>query len=401
MSDIQHTTGVFQKFQAKVGFHLGRLSHNLEKDSIVEFDGTTMKLDGVSHSYPELRAAIRSEWMTLVGSNVGEYLAKSANVKVRSAKAGGPPASTEVQRDETFVAPARKLQATTTDGVRMDAKQFDRTVVRDTEGDGRTVGSAIRRPAANVGGRVDASSEGETVARVNSNVNTAFTLDGSTTMRVREDGSIQGSEGIRGAKPQVRRMAAAVEAREAQVVGGIKTSPAKRKAVVENSNSVSQEISKIERQRSVLAPKGKAGVSAVSGDTVEEILPALEPSGQAALVAEQKRQARLAAVAKSEAATGTVTQPAKDPEVKAPVKAAAKVVKAAAKAAPAPKSVEDYVVNGDDLEIAPGVRWNKKLHWKIRVKNALQYKDNPDVLAAILAYEVPSVVKLINESLPS
>lgn len=396
MSDIQFTAGVFQDFRAKVGFHLGRLSHDLKKDAIVQFDGTTLKMDGVSHTYPELRSAIRAEWLCLVGSNVGDYVSKSANVKVRGAKAGSPAASTEVQRDETYIAPAVRKTATTTDGVRMETKPFNAALVRDTEGDGRSVGSALRskESASLQGGSQSSSSEGELVGRVKSNVKTAFTLDGSTTMKALDDGTIIGSEGIRGVKPTVRNMGTSADAQEAQVVGGIK-SPTKVKATVENSNAVAQAINKIDsapRSRSVLAPKNKAGVSAVSGDTVEEILPALEPNGQAAMLANQKRQERLAAVAKSEGKKAPAPPPA--PVESPPAAKPSKPVKTAA-----PKSVEDFIVNGDDVEIAPGLRWNKKLHWRIRVKNALQYKDKPDLLKVILDHEVPSVAKLINESL--
>ena len=76
-------------------------------------------------------------------------------------------------------------------------------------------------------------------------------------------------------------------------------------------------------------------------------------------------------------------------DVKPPSKVAAKP----------PKSVEDFAVNGDDLEIAPGVRWNKKLHWKTRVKQALQYRDRPEILDLIRGYEVESVVKAIDAAL--
>ena len=398
MSDIQFTAGVFQEFRAKVGFHLGRLSHDLKKDTIVQFDGTTLKMDGVVHSYPELRAAIRSEWLSLEGANVEDYIAKSANVKVRGAKAGSPAASTAVQRDETYIAPAtRKPVTATTDGVRLETKTFNSALVKDTEGDGRSVGSAVRAKAQTVpqGGAQASASDGELVGRVKSNVKTAFTLDGSTTMKALDDGTIVGSEGIRGVKPTVRNMGTSADAQEAQVVGGIKT-PAKRKATVENSNAATQAISKLDNTpRSVLAPKNKAGVSAVSGDNLEEILPALDPGGQAALVADQKRRERLAAVAKSE---GKKTTPAPTPDAAvAASPAPAKTTKPVKTAAP--KSVEDFIVNGDDVEIAPGLRWNKKLHWRIRVKTALTYKDKPELLNVILAHEVPSVAKIINESL--
>ena len=92
-----------------------------------------------------------------------------------------------------------------------------------------------------------------------------------------------------------------------------------------------------------------------------------------------------------EAANTAVAAPA---PVAPAAKPAAKPVKIAA-----PKSVEDFIVNGDDVEIAPGLRWNKKLHWRIRVKTALTYKNKPEILKVILAHEVPAVAKIINEAL--
>jgi hypothetical protein len=395
MTEIQYTTGVFQNLRVKIGFHLGRLALDLKKDTIIQFDGTTLKMEGVSHVYPELRAAVRADWLCLEGANVEEYLAKSANVKVRGAKGGKSVSPLPVEKDESFVAAAtKKSSVVTTDGVRMETKAFNAGLVRDTEGDGRTVGPAIRpKVAASALGSSVPSSEGVAVGQVRSSVKTSFTLDGSTTMQVDEDG------GIRGIKPKVVNSPVAVEAQEAVVIGGVK-SPTKRKATVDNSGDAAREVHKLDGSRTLLVPtKGKKVVAAVAGDTLEQVLPALDPV-KAKAVTENRRAERLAAVAKSEAkvAAGAV-QTVADAEGDAEVPAAPVRVAAKATVKGTPKSVEDFVVNGDEVEIAPGIRWNKKLHWRIRVKTALQHRENAKVLQAILAYEVPSVVKIINESL--
>lgn len=86
---------------------------------------------------------------------------------------------------------------------------------------------------------------------------------------------------------------------------------------------------------------------------------------------------------------------------------AAPVPAAAPAAAPAPtlkprepRTVEEYVTNGDNVEIAPGLWWDKKLHWKIRGANAIKlYGDQPEKLALVREYEVPSVRAFIDEAL--
>lgn len=369
MSDIQFNVGVFQEFQVRVAFHLGRLSFGLKSGNVVQFDGSTMKVDGVAYSYPELRSAIKADWLAPVGTNVGHYVAKSANVKVRGAQAGAPPASTTVQRDETFVAPAiRKPAATTTDGVRMESKPFNPSVVKDSEGDGRTVGGTFTQratPAARQNQNRQASestaSEGVVVGRLSTKVNTTFTMGDSTSMP--DLGDTRASRGTE------------VEAQGGQVVGGIK-SPTKRKATVVDSNSATREINKLDSTPRTAA-KAKPDVVVVPGEDLNEVVEAAElVREQAKAIADARRAERLAAVAKSEGTPAAVLP-----------------------TPPAPKSVAEALTNGDDVEIAPGLHWSKKMHWRIRVKIALQHKDNPEYLKAILAHEVPSVVRVINESL--
>ena len=406
MTDLQFTTDVFYEFRASLQFHLGKIQQDVSKNTLVQFDGTTMKLGGVSHSYPELRAAIKAGWLVPSGSNVGDFIPTSANVRVRAAidtaKGRGKTVSTDVLHDETYVSPARK--AATTDGVKIESKAFNATLVRDTEGDGRSVGSAIKKASAvPVGG--DAH-EGETVATIKTASKRTFSVDGSTSMNADEEPSTDVTgvvEHIKGVTPRVvtrddgNREGQSSEG--GRIIANVKT--AKRRVVLTDANSADAEISKLDNStRVALAPKGKRDIAALAGDTLEDILAANEPENRGKFLAEQAKAKRIAAlkVVEIEAVApeeGDLPDP-KDSPIPVLVMDAVSPVKVTVKQ---PKSVEDFAVNGDDLLLAPGVRWNKKIHWKSRIKQALQYKDNPTVLNLIRGYEVPSVVKGIDEAL--
>ena len=411
MAEFQLVAGNFHSFRATVRFHLGKIQQDVHKDDVVEFDGTTLKLGGVSHALPELRSAIKAGWLSPVASSVADYVPQSANVKVRAAmdKDKGKTVSTEVQQDETFVGSARK--ASTTDGVKIESKKFNATVVKDTEGDGRTVGAATKKTVP-TGGE---SSEGETVAKLKTAAKKSFTLDGSTSMNADSDAGTDVTgvvEHLKGVTPKVTSSADDDEiSREGQssdggkVIANVKTA-AKRKVTLTDVNSVDREINNLDnRTRAALAPKGKRDIAALAGDTLEEVVPANEPENRGRMLAEQAKAQRLAAL-KAKEALPVAEIEADAPEEgdipenhwKAPVKAANATPPAKVAAKP-PKSVEDFAVNGDELELAPGVRWNKKLHWKTRVKEALQYRDRPEVLNLIRGYEVPSVTKAIDDAL--
>lgn len=420
MADLQLVAGTFRSFRATVRFHLGKIQQDILKDDVLEFDGTTLKLGGNNHALPELRSAIKAGWLSPVESTLSDYVPQSANVKVRPAmdKDKGKSASTEVQQDETFVGNARKVS--TTDGVKLESKSFNATLVRDTEGDGRSVGPSTKKTVPTGG---DAT-EGQTVAKLKTAAKKSFTLDGSTSMNTdMETGDVTGIvEHIKGVAPKAAPANEGSITRDGQssdagkVIANVKTA-AKRKVTLTDANSADAEISKLDNAtRSALAPKGKRDIAALAGDTLEEIVPANEPENRGRMLAEQAKAQRLAALKVAESPKRRVIQeeplhveefdatapeegdlpdPADSPlplkviEVKPPVKVAAKP----------PKSVEDFAVNGDELELAPGVRWNKKLHWKTRVKQALQYRDRPEILDLIRGYEVESVVKAIDAAL--
>jgi hypothetical protein len=419
MAEVQLTPGVFRDFRATVQFHLGKIQQDVKKGVVVQFDGTTLKLDGVSHPYPELRSAIREGWLALVGANVSDYVPQSANVQVRAAQAGkgAKQASTAVQQDETYVGQARKPVATTQDGVRVEGKKFNPTLVKDTEGDGRTVGSAIKKAAAV---SWDASSDGEPVARIKTATKKSFTVDGTASLNADPMAdpditevtahTVVARENDLDLPKEASSLREGQSSEDGAVVANLKTST-RRKVTVTDARSADQEINKLDNapRRAAPAPvkakvvtTEKGAVVGISGESVQDVIEAYDnPAGaiaaqkQAQAAAEARRAERLAAFGVK---LEPVAEASKVVDVSPPPGAIEADPPKPVEAKP-PKSVEDFAVNGDDMELAPGFRWNKKLHWKTRVKTAVTYRDDPEKLALIRGYEAPSVVKQIDAEL--
>jgi hypothetical protein len=421
--DIEFHTGVFRSFKSKVKFHLGRLQIDVPEGSEVQFDGTAMVLGGVTYQYPELRSSIKAGWLIPLGGNISDYIPKPAQVSVRSAQGTGH-ASTAVQKDETYAGAIRPaVQPTSNDGVKVTSKPFNSTVVRDTEGDGRSVGPAMKRASAT--DTTGASSDGTPVAKMLTPSKQSVRLDGTVPTN---STSSEGPD-VRGVVAHTKESAVAAAEEtpsssgspasptsDGAVVKGVRLSTAsKRKVTITDSNAAAQEVNRLENmQRSVLASKnakGKQQVSAVAGDTLEEVVPAGDSDNHdAVLAAKAKREARLQQVQASAPKSSLLSAMAgleEEGESDAPVSPAPKAT-TASKATPKPatkvaakppKSVEDFAINGASVELAPGFRWDKTLHWKTRVKMALQHAKDPERLALIRGYEVPTVVAAIDREL--
>jgi hypothetical protein len=370
-------------------------------------------MDGLSHSYPEFRAAIRDGWVVLVGGNVSDYIPQSANVQVRAAQGKpGKQASTEVQQDETYAGPARKPTTTTQDGVRIETKKFNAALVKDTEGDGRSVGPTTKKASVS-------DQEAEAVSKVKSPSKRSFTVDGSTSMNADPEGLEQPditdvpahtvkakSNALEIPKEGLRE---GQSSEDGAVVANLKSST-RRKVVLTDARTLESEINKIENTIRKAAPSKvtvtKTGALTGASGTVEELLEANDNPGKviadqkrAKALAEQRRAERLAAVQASETKLVQEDTTPKVVDVSPPpgaIEAPEPPPKVEAKK---PTSIAEIAVHGTDLELAPGFRWDKSLHWKTRVKNALQYRDDPEKLNLIRGYEVPSVVKQIDAEL--
>jgi hypothetical protein len=169
--------------------------------------------------------------------------------------------------------------------------------------------------------------------------------------------------------------------------------------VVADASAAAREASRLDNApppRAVLATKND--VHAAASDKVENIIDAIDADTRARMLAEQRK----AQIAKSEAEANPkpVAEAKPAPKVAAPKPAPQpeKTAKAAPKAkieAP-PRTVEEFIVRDGLVEIHPGVKWDKSLHWRTRAKIALdQYAGDADAFAAIKAFETPAVVQLI------
>ena len=353
---IDFVAGQFQPLYPNRNIHLGKLTQEIKPGDTVEFDGVTLRFNGRSVEYPEFRASVKAGWLDL-----------SPQEALVQGKARGPlETKMALSREENMVSKVSDPKKDT-----VSPKAFTASVVKVDEGDHVTVREFSKKSSTkDIGG----AEEGEVVGTFPS-ATQSFVLG--------EDGKVS-------AQKTSSRVASGTESDDSRTVGKI-ASILPTKTTVTDTSQVEQEIRRLETQAAkkqskvavVATPDGE--VHAAEGDTVESILPALDPETRAALLAKQRKEA----IARSEAKASSVKEETNSPTTPTVV-LKPKV----------PTSVEEVIISGDDVEIAPGVTWNKKLHWRTRAKVAVEkYADDPSTLSLIRSYEEPSVVKLIAEQL--
>ena len=106
MEDYQKN--VYQQFRATTKFHLGKLGSDLPEGAIIEFDGTTAKIDGEEVMLPSLRGAVTAGWLVEASDNVSRYIPKRSEIFVSpSTNAGSKDRSkialAEIEDDEVEV----------------------------------------------------------------------------------------------------------------------------------------------------------------------------------------------------------------------------------------------------------------------------------------------------------
>lgn len=357
-AEIQFDPETFQSFRAIVKVHLGKLAMDVREGDIVQFNGQTIKIAGVDYPYTELRAAIKVGWFVPEADNISNYKPKSADVKVRSAldSKKEKQAPTTVSDDERDVGPARRrvIKADDSDEAK-EVKSFSRAVKNQDDVE-RPVGPSTRK-----------ASEMQTDS--------------------------VGNE-------------------DAKTIGRVRT-PAVQKTVISDGAQAAREAARLDNApppRAVLAsPKGK-DIYAAEAEKVESIIDTLNPEDRARIIAEQRKaQAKVPAKVSPEPApekAAPKTRPSAKAQPKAATPAPEPTPEPAKKAAktPIPKSrpttVEEVILQGDEIPLGDGLVWDKNLHWRTRAKIAAeQYGDKPEALKAIMAIETPAVVVLINERL--
>jgi len=94
--------GQFQSYRALTKIHFGSVPLDVQKDDIVEFDGTTVRIAGSDHVIPAMKGAIKTGWFVPEADNISQYIAKRADIKLRPAlQAGEKPLQDSVVTEMT------------------------------------------------------------------------------------------------------------------------------------------------------------------------------------------------------------------------------------------------------------------------------------------------------------
>lgn len=382
MSNIEFVAGEFLSLVVDRSFHLGRIQRDVPKGTVLQYDGFTMKWGTDNIPYPELRGCIK------VGLLVPQGEAGATPVVAAPAVTPDPkPNRRIVAQEEMQVSMIRGVKEATPE------KKFDRTLVREDEGDHRVVSSALSIKGRNVESDIGGAETGEVVGRVVSP--SVQKIDLGSGGSDNDGAPVVGS---------VARRASISD--DTKTVGKVASSSTHSRLVVSETTDVASKLREVERQRvkpnvSVVATGKKPGdIHAVAADNAQDLIDATDPL----VIARRNAEARKAAFVESQKKLGvtevavTTTHPAlATPEEVAPP---APVVKPPVVKVATPTTVEEVVLRGDQVTIAPGVTWDKTLHWRTRAKIAVErYRNDPATMALVKAYEEPSVVKLIDEHL--
>ena len=75
----------FKQYRATTKVHLGSIQQDIPEDSVVEYDGSTLKIGGQPYNVPSVSGAIKLGWLVPVADNVSRYIPQPAGVQVRPA----------------------------------------------------------------------------------------------------------------------------------------------------------------------------------------------------------------------------------------------------------------------------------------------------------------------------
>lgn len=109
--EIKYVTNKFETYVATSTFQLGTSGVQIAVEMEVEFDGTTVIVNGVRHAYPQLRGAVKMGWLVPSGQDTTPQAPVSANIGLRPAvsthqNTSTPPkkqAAVTVESDERIV----------------------------------------------------------------------------------------------------------------------------------------------------------------------------------------------------------------------------------------------------------------------------------------------------------
>ena len=135
MIDTDFSVGVFKVFRVLTKIHLGALGTDLDKGTMISFDGTVLRHGTQDHTFPALRGAIKVGWVVPDSSTASEYTPRPAGIQVGAAVSRGETrdlhaSRVEVSADEQDAGTIpRKIQVSATTAPKKGDVSSDGVVV--------------------------------------------------------------------------------------------------------------------------------------------------------------------------------------------------------------------------------------------------------------------------------
>jgi hypothetical protein len=360
MSEMTFVKGDFQAFRALTKVHLGSLGENLEVNEVVLFDGSVLRRGGQDHPFPALRGAIKVNWLVPDGQ-AGTYAPKAADIQVGDAVSRGEkrelrPVKVQVAADEQDVGNLQKVRgpdAPVVHHAKNAGKQADGVVVAKIKTPAKATAVEIGTDDRRVVNELDNKSR-IAIEKVAIAGDELTDIIGDAAETGKPSAGLAG-EG-RGDESELR--ARAVTASGSSSVGGQDDGVVLRSAARVASEAVTAEIPRITLSTPISSLNLEVLDSRINAlgtkiDTILRILAQMVPA-----TPDQKVYA--------------VT--------------------------PSTPDADDS--NIDEGLVDAQAEWDMNLHWKVRVKKAVElYASDPDRIDEIREIETPAVVKAIDEAI--
>lgn len=395
---MNYESGKFHKLKAIADFNFGPLNGvTIREGTVVEFDGTTLKLEGKDHVCREFNLAVKAKFVVPTTDTTTTYEPASSKVKVKTATSQGENRDAvdmgAAVREEEVVSrvedtndkreaastaqvekavapqptpvekPAQPLSVEEADRRNAEAIRavLDQPVKKGMVGGTRHDRAEADADARDIGGKfklqsMDGGNQGVVVGKVKASDKSATTgRTGEATKTAATDVTRTTADAVEsGLKPQ-------------KVVEGIRGIEAKTASTQKGIQNLQAQVASMEDGIRENPPKPMTPTTLVT-------------EGEDIRVTENGVTGDV-----SEAASGEeLTELLPDAAVASPPKTAAK---------PQRSNPEDEIQEILDT-------WDKKRHWRKRVSEAVDfYGDWPEALEAIYSIEAPSVIKHIKSQL--
>jgi hypothetical protein len=354
---MEITPGTFQKFKAITKLHLGGTNPPMDimPGMVIEYDGSSTKISGQLYNVPSIAGALRVGWLIPIDDTMTNYVPQPAGVQVRPATSASQErgAAMVIERavdDERQVGSLGDSNARRAD---VQANQFSSRQASQAQ---VSASGTIRTAEQNA-----PEPKKYQVYHEDPPVEISYPLGQADRNRTRDPSSIK----VDDSHNEGARVAAQLR-------------PAKMGAIdVSDSRALQTVLRDLDPVMGVKAPIIKvATVSRTNQDAVGGV-----PMNQNF----------------ANGATGDVEFATAGDDLEDILQGAV----SAGRPSPGPvMGSDDHVEALKPRYVPTAIEWDKTVHWRTRVKVALEkYSDDPDALQYILSVEDSAVVKFIEDGL--